>query len=220
MKTVVFDIPLVGTSSYHRENITTLDRIVAENPERLIIKLLGPGGLSPEAILAYHDILGTLTDATEIVTVSYTNLIGADLALFLLGNPRDIRPSAWCYVYSSPNWAFDGVHDDRASGGVAIADHDGGAETSFDWRHHFWDHEKCLRLINQHVAVNEIIDRRLDVAELKEHLLIDSGAVDALLLRQLSRSAPTVAESPNNQRPKVRRKRPPQSGTEPTAFSR
>jgi hypothetical protein len=47
MKTVVFDIPLLGTSAYHRDNISALDRVVSENPTRLIIKLLGPGGLSP-----------------------------------------------------------------------------------------------------------------------------------------------------------------------------
>ncbi|MEY2563574.1 MAG: hypothetical protein QOH88_1767 [Verrucomicrobiota bacterium] len=118
MKTVVFEIPLLGTSAYHRDNLSALDRIVSEHTTKLIIKLLGPGGLAPEAILAYHDLLGTLTYATEIITVSYSNLIGADLALFVLGSPRDIRPNAWCYVYSSPTWAFEYARDE--GGAVAL----------------------------------------------------------------------------------------------------
>lgn len=216
LNTAVIEIPLLGTSAYHHQNLSQLDAIISKSPERLIVKFLGPGGLAPEAVLAYHDMLGTLTYATEIVTVSYTNLIGGDLALFLLGNPRDIRPSAWCYVYSSSTWAFERVHDDCERGRVAIAENESGAVMPSDWRHHFWDYQQCLRLINEHVAVNEIIDRRLDVADLKEHLVIDSGVVDALLLRQLTRGETAVVEKPS----KARRKRPPQSGTESTAFSR
>lgn len=151
------------------------------------MKLLGPGGLAPEAVLAYHDMLGALTYATEIVTISYSNLIGADLALFCLGTPRDIRPNAWCYVFSSPTWAFESTRDDEESGGIAIAHQDRGAASPFDWRHHFWDYEKCLHLINEHVGLSEIIDRRLEVADLKEHLLIDASEIDALLLHHLGR---------------------------------
>lgn len=212
MKTVVFEIPLVGNSVHHRENFSALDRVVSENPARLILKLLGPGGLAPEAILVYHDILGTLTYATEIVTVSYSNLMGADLALFVLGSPRDIRPNAWCYVYSSPSWAFERSSDDADLGGVAVADGHGAQSSLFDWQHHFWDYEKCLRLINEHLELSEIVDRRLEVSDLKEHLLIDSGEIDALLLRQFSRHENAV-EKTESQTKKRRKGRPPR-GTE------
>jgi hypothetical protein len=211
MKTVVFEIPLLGTSAYHRDNLSALDRIVAEHPTRLIIKLLGPGGLAPEAILAYYDLLGTLTYATEIIAVSYSNLIGADLALFVLGSPRDIRPNAWCYVYSSPTWAFGYTRDEAGSGSVAIADHESRSSLPFDWRNYFFDYEKCLRLINEHLQLDEIVDRRLEVSDLKEHLLIDSGEIDALLFRKFTRGAKPVSETGKNPS-KSRRKRPPQNG--------
>jgi hypothetical protein len=214
MTTVVFEIPLLGTSAHHRENLSTLDRIVAAHPTKLIIKLLGPGGLAPEAILAYHDLLGTLTYGTDIITISYSNMIGADLALFVLGSPRDIRPNAWCYVYSSPKWAFEHTRDDLDSGGVAVADHESGTSMPFDWRSNFFDYEKCLRLINEHVDLSEIVDRRLEVSDLKEHLLIDSGEIDALLLRQFARGEKVLAETLKNVS-KARRKRPPQTGDEP-----
>lgn len=215
MKTVVFEIPLLGTSAYHRDNLSALDRIVSEHPTKLIIKLLGPGGLAPEAILAYHDLLGTLTDATEIITVSYSNLIGADLALFVLGSPRDIRPNAWCYVYSSPTWAFEYARDEGGSGGVAMANHESGSSLPFDWRNHFFDYEKCLRVINEHLELSEIVDRRLEVSDLKEHLLIDSGEIDALLLRQCTKGAKPISETVKNPS-KLRRKSPPQSGDQPS----
>lgn len=211
MTTVVFDIPLLGTSAHHRDNLSTLDRIVAAHPAKLIVKLLGPGGLAPEAILAYHDLLGTLTYGTEIITISYSNLIGADLALFVLGSPRDIRPNAWCYVYSAPTWAFEHARDEGESGGVAIADH--GLSMPFDWRNHFFDYEKCLRLINEHLDLSEIVDRRLEVSDLREHLLIDSGEIDALLLRQLARGEKAINKTLKNSS-KGSRKRPPQSGDE------
>lgn len=205
MNTVIFDIPLLGTSAYHRENLSALDRIVSDSPARLIIKLLGPGGLAPEAILAYHDLLGTLTAATQIITISYSNLIGADLALFVVGSPRDIRPNAWCFVYSSPTWAFEPARNEGDSGGVATVDHHSGPALPFDWRHHFFDYEKCLRLISEHVQLNDILDRRLEVPDLKENLLIDSGETDALLLRQFSRGDKTARK--NMEKPlKSRRK--------------
>ena len=213
MKTVVFEIPLLGTSAYHRDNLSALDRIVSEHPTRLIIKLLGPGGLAPEAILAYHDILGTLTYASEIITVSYSNLIGADLALFVLGSPRDIRPNAWCYVYSSPTWTFEYTRDEAGSGSVAIADHESRSSLPFDWRNHFFDYEKCLRLINEHLELNEIVDRRLEVSDLKEHLLIDSGEIDALLLRQCNKGQKVDGKTVKNP-PASRRKNLPQRGDE------
>lgn len=205
MNTVILDIPLLGTSAYHRENLSALDRIVSDSPARLIIKLLGPGGLAPEAILAYHDLLGTLTAATQIITISYSNLIGADLALFVVGSPRDIRPNAWCFVYSSPTWAFEPARNEDDSGVVATVDHHSGPAVPFDWRHHFFDYEKCLRLISEHVQLNDILDRRLEVPDLKENLLIDSGEIDALLLRQFSRGDKTARK--NMEKPlKSRRK--------------
>jgi hypothetical protein len=204
MNTVVFEIPLVAGSAHHRENLSALDRIVSDSPEKLIIKLLGPGGLAPEAILAYYDILGTLPDRTEIITISYSNLIGADLVLFVLGSPRDIRPNAWCYVFSSPSWAFDQTRDDCNGVGTAVAHRDHSTASPLDWRHLFWDYEKCLELISQHVELNSILDRKLEVDDLKEHLLIDSGIVDALLLRQLGRGEQTQERDVKKRRPSRR----------------
>jgi hypothetical protein len=42
MTTVVFELPLLGGSGNHREQFSALDRIVSANPDKLIIKLMGP----------------------------------------------------------------------------------------------------------------------------------------------------------------------------------
>lgn len=196
MSTVVLEIPLLGTSAYHRENLSKLERIVSERPERLLLKLLGPGGLAPEAVLSYQDMLDTLRSPTQIVTVSYSNLIGADLLLFLLGTVRDIRPSAWCYVFSSPIWAFEHAQTDDDTRGTTVATDRRGGPSAFDWMHLFWDYEKCLEAISGYVDLNEIVDKRLDVADLKGHLLIDCGEVDSLLLKQLTRAERTADPVP------------------------
>lgn len=195
MTTVVFELPLLGGSGNHREQFSALDRIVSANPDKLIIKLMGPGGLAPEAVLAYHDMLGTLTYGTEIITISYSNLIGGDLALFLLGDPRDIRPNAWCYVHSTPSLPFETERGAEQEHSVTVVNHDEGHLTPLDWRNYCWDYGKCLKLINQHVDVSEFLDRRLDASALKEHLVVGSGEVDALLLRHLGRidSTPSAA---------------------------
>jgi hypothetical protein len=74
-----------------------------------------------------------------------------------------------------------------------------------DWRHRFWDYEKCLLLINEHVELTEILDRRLEVPDLKEHLLIDSGEFDALLLRQFSRCETAVEKDAKKPRKSPRK---------------
>ena len=209
MNTVVFELPLLGGSAHHGEQLSALDGIVNANPDKLIIKLLGPGGLAPEAVLAYHDMLGRLSYGTEIVTISYSNLIGADLALFLLGDPRDIRPSAWCYVHSTPSWPFENARPVDHEHNVAIVKQDEMHQTPLDWRNYCWDYSKCLELINEHVEVNEFLDRRLEPHDLKEHLVIGSSEVDALLWRQLSRGnaqpSPATAVPIKQERPKRER---------------
>jgi hypothetical protein len=92
-----------------------------------------------------------------------------------------------------------------------MAYHESGSSLPFDWRNHFFDYEKCLRLINEHLELSEIVDRRLEVSDLKEHLLIDSGEIDALLLRQCTKGAKQISETVKNPS-KPRRKSPPQSG--------
>jgi hypothetical protein len=183
-----------------------LERIIHERPERLILKLLGPGGLAPEAVLSYRDMLDTLCSSTDILTVSYSNLIGADFLLFLLGSSRDIRPSAWCHVFSSPIWAFEHAQNDREALKTAITSDGRGGPFAVDWMHLFWDYETCVEAIGRYVELNEIVDRRLDVADLKELLLIDCWDVDSLLLQQLCRGEKT-ADGVDKKLPKSKRDR-------------
>ena len=185
MNVPVVCIPLCGDSASHQETLGYLDRLSAQAPEQILIKLLGPGGLSPEAVLTYYDILATFPETTQIVTISYSNLIGADLLLFLAGNPRDIRPNAWCYVENAVTWPSDYSSSDARDGTVAMCDAKPRPFLPLALHHHWWDYHSCLQLIGRHVDLMLVLDRRLEVADLRELLLVDCGELDALLLRSM-----------------------------------
>lgn len=198
MNVPVVSIPLCGDSLSQAETLCFLDRLSADAPARLVLKLTGPGGLSPEAVLTYYDILTTFPQSTQIITISYSNLIGVDLLLFLAGSPRDIRPNAWCYVHNAVTWSFDKSFDDSADGGVIVSDHAPSTALPLGMHHYSWDYHLCLQLIGQHVDLASILDRRLELADLRELLLVDCRDVDALL-----GSTRPLAETPRVDVPSV-----------------
>jgi len=162
-----FSVPLVGTATDHALRIGELDSLLESRPERLLLVLTGSGGLQPDAVMAYLDLLSRAE--CEIVVVSYSSLYGADFALWLGAGPvREIRPSAWVYVPGA-----DSKPDGEVAGGCAAE--------MLRPPTRLWDYQSCLDIISEHVALDMVLNRRLSVDDLRELLLLPSDDLDRIL---------------------------------------
>ena len=124
-----FAIPLVGSATDHALRILELDSLLESRPERLLIVLTGSGGLQADAVMAYLDLLSRAE--CEIAVVSYSNLYGADFALWLAaGAVREIRSRAWVYM---PAQIADSGED---VGGTTVMAPGSAMRLS-------WDYESC-----------------------------------------------------------------------------
>jgi hypothetical protein len=162
-----FVIPLAGTATDHALRIAELDSLLESRPDRLLLILTGSGGLQPDAVMAYLDLLSRAE--CEIAVVSYGNLYGADFALWLgAGAIREIRPHAWVYIPAPDAEPDDGTMR------VSIAEMQRPVTRS-------WDYQNCLDVISEHVCLDLIFDRRLSADDLRELLLLPSDDLDRLL---------------------------------------
>ncbi len=154
-----FLIPLCGTATEHAIRIVELGNVLESQPERLLIVLAGSGGLHPDAVLAYLDILEKAE--CEKAVISYANLFGADFALWLgSASLREIRPRSWVYVPEAS--AFS---ESEQQGGVDVMPL---LAASYSW-----DYASCLDLIAEHVDLELVLGKRLFAQDLQELFLLN-----------------------------------------------
>jgi hypothetical protein len=174
-----FIIPVVGDGLHHVQKLAELDEILTSPPSRLLVKLIGPGGLTPETALAYVDLLAALPADCPTAVISYADLSVPEFAVFLAVGPlREIRPSARVCV---PPVSYE------ATGNLQYADHD----LSFARG----AYRQCLALIERHVALRDIVGRRLKGKDLTDLLLVASTRTDAILSLALGDEHVLVTET-------------------------
>jgi len=167
-----FAIPLVGSATDHALRILELDSLLESRPERLLLVLTGSGGLQADAVMAYLDLLSRAE--CEIAIVSYSNLYGADFALWLAaGAVREIRPRAWVYM---PAQIADSGED---VGGTTVMAPGSAMRLS-------WDYESCLKIVSEHVALDLVLGHRLSSEDLRELLLMPSDDLDRMLMPEVA----------------------------------
>ena len=176
MNEAVFHISLGGTADQHAGGILFLEKIILSRPDRIIVKLLGGGGLHPEAALAFIDLLALLPAECERIACSYTSFAGAgDFALWLkAGDIRDFRPNAMVWVPSLPSFSLA----DARLGAVLVEDRSTFPDPVFQWAY-----GRCIELISEYVDPSTVLDRVLTAADLRDWLLIDSHALDEALAK-------------------------------------
>jgi hypothetical protein len=178
MHTII--IPLIGDGLVHVTKLAEIDTLLASPPDRLLVKLIGPGGVSAETALAYCDLLSALPVTTETAVISYADLGAPEFAIFLAVGPlREIRPSARVYI---PR----GSGNEREFGSILVAE----SESPFTRGAHL----QCLEVISRHVSLPDVIGRRLDPNDLADLLVIASARTDGILSLALG-AAEAVTES-------------------------
>lgn len=158
-----FPIYLNGDASDHAKRALELEAVLLQCRKHLRVQLISVGsGISAEAALAY---IAVLADAPcEVTVASYGNLAGAGaFALWLAAAPvRTIRPNGWVYV---PTFA-DLADPDRGESRPLLAPSVPAEE---------WDYDACLRIIDEHVALDLVLGNRLTARDLRELYLLDTG---------------------------------------------
>ena len=178
MHTII--IPVIADGLVHIAKLAEIDALRAAPPKSILVKLIGPGGMSPETALAYCDLLAALPSECQVAVISYADLGIPEFTVFLSVGPlREIRPSARVYV---PHMA----NDEGEAGSVVVA----GAESPFSRG----AYRQCLALISRHVALPDVVGRHLDARNLADLLLVASARTDALLSLALGGAAVIEAE--------------------------
>jgi hypothetical protein len=163
MQTLI--IPVVGDGLHHVKKLAELDEILTSPPSRLLVKLIGPGGMTPETALAYIDLLAALSATCPTAAVAYCDLGVPEFAVFLAAGPlREIRPSARVLV---PPVAYE------ETGNLQFADHDSPFSRGA--------YRQCLALIERHVALADVVGRLLGPDDLADLLIVASARTDGLL---------------------------------------
>jgi hypothetical protein len=162
MHTVI--IPLVGDGLAHVAKLAEIDALLASPPTRLLVKLIGPGGVSPETALAYCDLLGALPVECETAIISYADLGVPEFALFVAVGPlREMRPSARVFIPQHSN----------EQGGVVVAE----SESPFCRG----AYQQCLTRISRHVSLPDVVGRLLGPDDLADLLILATARTDDLL---------------------------------------
>jgi len=177
MHTII--IPVVGDGLVHIQKLAELDALLSSPPSRLLVKLIGPGGMTPETALAYIDLLAALSATCPTAVVAYCDLGVPEFAVFLASGPlREIRPSARVRV---PPVAYE------ETGNLQCADHDSPFSRGA--------YQQCLALIERHVALRDIVGRHLKGTDLADLLLVASARTDAILSLALGDEHVLVTET-------------------------
>ena len=177
MHTII--IPVIADGLVHIAKLAEIDALRAARPDRILVKLIGPGGMSPETALAYCDLLASLPLECQVAVIAYADLGIPEFAVFLAVGPlSEIRPSARVYI---PHLAYD----EGEAGNVVVA-----AESPFSRG----AYRQCLALISRHVALPDVVGRHLTPEDLANLLLVASARTDALLSLALGGAAVIEAE--------------------------
>jgi hypothetical protein len=163
MHTVI--IPLVGDRLSHVAKLAEIDTLLASPPARLLVKLICPGGVSPETALAYCDLLGALPLECQTAIISYADLGVPEFALFVAVGPlREMRPSARVFIPHNTG---------NERGGVVAAE----SESHFSRG----AYQQCLARISRHVSLPDVVGRLLDPHDLADLLILATARTDDLL---------------------------------------
>jgi len=172
------------------EDAYQLETMLARKPARLQIEFVGSGEIPADSALLMRSMIIKRSDKTRIVTNARSNLQGATVLIWLLGDTRLIRDDA--RLRFRPAGSF--VADD--------------AETVWKDRSFFDDDDmeeddyiRVLQAINEFLPVKELAGRPVEVSVLKEFGLIDNQKVDDLLATAFRREK----ERCEKQRPAVKK---------------
>ena len=83
--------------------VLELEAAVLEEPDGILLKLIGPGGLPSWAALAMADLLARRAAGTRLATQAYGSMGASDLLVWLMGELRGMAPGAFAMISGIPD---------------------------------------------------------------------------------------------------------------------
>ena len=152
-----------------------LHSALASKPRELVLQFIGVHQMSPDPALLIHHVLQDRDPGIRLRTEALSPIIGPGVLLWLVGDTRYLRPTAWLYLMTSPPRRRMGPPwipepepwqaDSRAS------------ETNLSGI----DLNTVLELVNQYLPVQELGDKPIKPEVLREFGLIDGDRFDEAL---------------------------------------
>ena len=147
-----------------------LEAMLAKQPARLEIKLVGRGGIPPDSALLMRSMLLKRSPKTHLTTHARSSLQDGAVLVWLLGDTRLIREDA--RVCFRPAGRFVAEQAATVWKDRSFSDEEDMEEE---------DYVRVLHAINEFLPVKELAGRPIEASALKEFGLIDNEAVDGLL---------------------------------------
>jgi hypothetical protein len=158
-----------------------LESLVAKNPARLLIDLMGFRDIPPDMALLIRSVLEGRSPKTELTTFAKSSLRGNATLIWLLGDRRFIREDARLY-FRRPEKGVDAADSPEEEGGWQEPE-----EPSL---HQLFgigdvveeeDYRRVVALIDNYLPVGELTGKQIEVKTLKEFGLVDCDRLDQLL---------------------------------------
>ena len=146
-------------------------------PKSVTLRLIGPHHLQPDSALILEEILTSRSEGISITTEAWSPVLGPSVLLWLKGDVRLIRRTAYLHFRSlsevkrrkqrRPPWENEfNFMDADAEPGINLC---------------FNDYETVLRLVDEYLPVDQLADKIINPDMLKELGLLGRGSLDDLL---------------------------------------
>ena len=165
--TSTFLVPECDTPRELASFAENLETQISNSSKQLVLNFVGMQSISSDAALLIHDVLSQRNSETQIVTQARSPITGSGVLLWLVGDVRQIRPTAWlrfdvakhnhCRRVFSWDEPVEAWRGDSEEGGRAHFDP---------------NTQAVLRLIDKHLPVRLLAGRILTPHILGEYCLL------------------------------------------------
>ena len=154
------------SSSPLAEFVTDLEHCLSLKPKRMTLRFLGMAHLCSDPALVLYDVLQAKDKNTEIVTDARSPLINNDVLVWLAGDRRLIRSTAWMR-FEGPDTGRNRMLQQFPA---EFCDWNNYEQSAMGWVDQ--NYQSVLKLINKHLPVNLLADRLITPHMLDEYRLI------------------------------------------------
>ncbi len=179
-------------NSYYIERIPELEKVLAKQPRRLQLDMIGDGEIPADLALLIRSILIQRAPRTRLVTNARSSLRGGALLVWLLGDTRIIREDARVFFRRAD--VSDDADDREVWKDEQPKYSDSYSETDPDEA----DYARVLEVINEFLPVKELVGRPIPMSVLRELGLVENQELDHFLAAALGQTPATPEIGPKN----------------------
>lgn len=173
-----FELKVLGYgNSYYIERIAKLEAVLARNPRRLQIDMIGDGEIPADMALLIRSIMAQRSPNTRILTNARSSLHGGAVLVWLSGDSRVIRNDARVSFRRVDVSDEDDAETNDAWKESDLKYSDSYSETDPEDA----DYAEMLKAINEFLPVKELAGRPIKVPVLKQFGLVENEKLDRFL---------------------------------------